>query len=389
MGLFRVKLTVFYIDSKETEETLSPSHLTSSMLAHVPVQEFVFAAFEYGRVHGFEQGEFVGLFDLHIDIGLVEAGGAFGEDVAAEVDGLAAAHHTAAGAGHDFHEVVLLLAGLDGLEELVGVAQAADHGGADGVAFVVEGKFLQAHVAAHTDLLDDVDLFAVMAQHEVAEHGFGHAAAGTEDEASAGSDAEGHIGGVLFHVVQVEAVGLDHADELFRGEHEVYVLNAVGVGFGAEYLVLLGRAGRDGHGNEAATLRIGMLFVVGAEQSAEHLDRRTAGGQVRHKFRPLLFAEAYPRRAAAREEGERPFLQAAHQLFALFFDGEVGTEGGVVHFVEAEAMHHGHEAVHHVLAGGEAEAVADGGAHGRGHLSHDFHLGSESRAHTSSTWSRI
>ena len=41
--------------------------------------------------------------------------------------------------------------------------------------------------------LDGVDLLAVVAHDEVAQDGLGHAAARTEDEARAGSDAEGHV----------------------------------------------------------------------------------------------------------------------------------------------------------------------------------------------------
>ena len=89
----------------------------------------------------------------------------------------------------------------------------------------------------------------------------------------------------------------------------------------------------------------------------------------------LLFAEAHPRRTAARKE--RELLAGSQTRFefpAFLGHGEVRAEGRVVHFVEAQAMHHRDETVHHVLARGEAESVAYGRAYGRSHLGHDLVL---------------
>ena len=73
------------------------------------VQQLVSLALEVAVVEDVHQGVLVGLLDSHIAVRRVQAPGAgFRPGGLGAVDGLAAAHDAAAGAGHDLDEMVLL-----------------------------------------------------------------------------------------------------------------------------------------------------------------------------------------------------------------------------------------------------------------------------------------
>lgn len=81
-------------------------------------------ALQQALVQSKDHGVLVGLFDLHIDVGIIQTLGAGlpGPGTGAQ-PGWPPAHDTATAAGHDLHEVIADLAALDALDELVGIAQ--------------------------------------------------------------------------------------------------------------------------------------------------------------------------------------------------------------------------------------------------------------------------
>lgn len=92
-----------------------------------------------------------------------------------------------AAAGHDLHEVIADLAALDTLDELVGIAQTVDHCGADLLAHVVKGQFLQAVIAPDAAGADTIHFHPAVAGLKAAEHRLRHAAGDAEDDAAAGT----------------------------------------------------------------------------------------------------------------------------------------------------------------------------------------------------------
>ena len=86
--------------------------------------------FEVFTVEGYHIGVVVGLTQLALVIQLVQLLAQHAGTFLAVMNGLAAAAHAAAGAGHDFYEVIMHLAGLQILDEAASITKAADGAGA-------------------------------------------------------------------------------------------------------------------------------------------------------------------------------------------------------------------------------------------------------------------
>ena len=108
-------------------------------------------------------------------------------------DGLAAAAHTAAGAGHDLHKVVVGPAGQQVLDQGTGLAQAADGGAVQGHTGDGVGGFPPALAGAHGTEGVRVRLFAGKGVGRGAQGGLHHAAGGAKDDARAGEHAHGAV----------------------------------------------------------------------------------------------------------------------------------------------------------------------------------------------------
>ena len=128
------------------------------------VQQLVGLALEVAVVEHFHQGVFVGLLDYHIAVGSIQALGSGGGtlDLGA-VGGLTTAHDTAAGAGHDFDEMVFLAAGLHIFQNLACIGQTGGDADLHINAIVRHGEFLDALVTADTALSDGVQGGSIMA----------------------------------------------------------------------------------------------------------------------------------------------------------------------------------------------------------------------------------
>ena len=81
-------------------------------------------------IKGYHVGVVVGLAELALVIQLVQLLAQHAGTLLAVMNGLATAAHAAAGAGHDFYEVIMHLAGLQILDEAASITKAADGAGA-------------------------------------------------------------------------------------------------------------------------------------------------------------------------------------------------------------------------------------------------------------------
>ncbi len=126
-------------------------------------------------------------------------------------------------------------------------------------------------------------------------------------------------------------------------------------------LVLLGRAGHDGHHEDVLGVDARLLGVVGLDQGAEHLLGGLAGGQVGHHLGVVLLAVPDPAGGAGGNHGHVVAgLEAVEELGALLHDGEVGGGVHVEHLVKAQAAQGGDHLALHIGAHGQAEALAQG-----------------------------
>ena len=141
-------------------------------------------------------------------------------------------------------------------------------------------------------------------------------------------------------------------------------------------LHLLGRAGHDGDVIGGAAVGCVLFRILGLENGGEHLHGRLAGGDVFQVLGIVQLQILDPGGAAGGEHGEGPAgLQPLEELLGLGDGGDVGGEVGVIHLVHAHDLQGGDNAVQDILAGGIAEFLTDGHAHGGGNLHHHALLG--------------
>ncbi len=135
--------------------------------------------------------------------------------------GLAAAADAAAGAGHDLDDVERLLAGLDLVEDRLGVLQAVGHGDVDVV--LADGHVDLAEALHRADLgeLQPVGRLAGDQFGRCAERRLHHAAGRAEDVAGAAGQAQRRVELAVGQHGEIDAVALDHPYQLARGQHGV------------------------------------------------------------------------------------------------------------------------------------------------------------------------
>ena len=178
--------------------------------------------------------------------------------------GLAAAADAAAGAGHHLDHVELLLAGLDLVQQDLGVGQAVGHADVDVVLADGHVGFAQALDGADLGELQPVGRLAGDQFAGGPERGLHHAAGGAEDVAGAAGQAQRGVELARRQRREVDPVALDHPDQFPRGQHGVGIRRAVGHEMlGPPGLVLLRHAGHHRHHEDLLRIDARLLGVVG------------------------------------------------------------------------------------------------------------------------------
>ena len=285
------------------------------------------------------------LMRLADGVGLVQAVqdlGALGADVHEVADrgmnlGLTAAVDTAAGAGHELDEVVVLLAGLDHIQDLADICQAGGHADVHIHTGNVVGGFLDAFDTADVHEVGTGQSLAGEPFHSGTQSSFHNAAGGTEDDSRAGAFAQRMIKVFLRQIVPADAGALDHAGQLTGGHGVVHVGQAgTGLIVTAD-LELLRGAGHNGDGDNVLRVDAHLLGEVALGDGALHLLRRLAGRHVVGELGIVVLTELDP---AGRAGGDHRQLAAVlhtiQELVGFFHDGQVSTEVGIEDLVEAE-----------------------------------------------------
>ena len=290
--------------------------------------------------------------------------------------GLAAAVDAAARTAHDLHEMILLLAVLDHLQQLVGILKAAGDSDAHGGAADIIFGLLDIRHTADSREFGIVDRLAGDLLHNGTQRRFHHAAGDAEDMAGAGGNAEQRVAGLIGQGVEVNAGVLDHVGQLAGGDGNIQVGHTGRSLILTRDLEFLGGAGHDADNKDILGVDAGPFGVIGFAQRAEHLLRRLAARQVGNEFGIVLLQELDPARRAGGEHGQLAALgEAVDKLGALLHDGDIGGSIDVEHLIGAKAAQRGDHLALDVGADGQAEALAQLGAHRRRRRDDDVLVG--------------
>ena len=306
--------------------------------------------------------------ELEVRVVTIEAGGTHRDDfVGHEHVRLTSAIDAAAGASHDFDDVIFLLALANHLANFVDVGKAKDLAEIELDAGDFDFGFADAFGTTEGF---EIEVFGFLAGEFFGcetNDSFGHTAGCAVNDASAAFEAHGIVAGFVGQAVEVNA---EFADEVgqFCGRHrDIDVADAVMAEFFAGNFEFLGRAGHDGNDEDVLVLFADFLGQHAAEEGGAHFLRGFAAGEAAEHILLIFFGVFDPCGAARREDGQIFALGHAAEDFGAFFDRrEVGGESRIANEVETEAMHRGNHFAHDGGAGFEAEffteADADGGS---------------------------
>ena len=219
----------------------------------------------------------------------------------AVTDRLSAAADTAAGAGHDFYEVIRYIAAPDSLEEFSGVAEATDNGGAYRSSVKVEDCFCECIVLIDgADVVKEirVRIFGGQSMVSGTKCCFHDAAGSAKDDAGTGPLLHEAVWLAVSQHFRPEVGFTQHAGELSCGQYDVHVLTCVF--FIVEIHVCLCffcNTGHNGYGHNVFRIHADGLRKVSLHNRAKHLLRRFRGRKLRHHFRELGFNKTQPARA--------------------------------------------------------------------------------------------
>ena len=290
-------------------------------------------------------------------------------------DGLAAAVDAAAGASHDFHEVVGGFTGLDLLDQLLGSAGGVGDGHLQVQAADGHFSFLHTLDAAQGLVLHVLHAAALEPVSSGTQGSF-HDTAGRAEDGSRTGGLSHQLVEALFvgQLGELDAGRLDHAGQLTGGDGDIHSTHAVQGHLGTGGLELLGGAGHHSHDHDLLGIHAGLLSPVGLDDGAFHLHGRLAGGQVGDQLGEVVLAVLDPSGRAGGEHGQgAAVLDAVHQLGGLLHDGQVSREVGIEDLVEAQTLQGLGHLAGHAGADGHAELLAQGNADSGGGL-HDHDL---------------
>ena len=253
---------------------------------------------------------------------------------------LAAAVYTSAGASHDFDEGIFAFAFADFVHKNFCVFHSVGNGYVENGAVDFDGGFLDSVKSADGGEGDCSVFFSGENVVNGSESRFHNAAGYTEDNACAGSFAHDILVKILVRKLVENNTGTaDHFCKFAGGKNRVNVFKTRSVHhFGTFFLEFLCGAGHDG--NDEDILGVDSMFfgIVALDDCALHLVRRFAGRKMVKLVCVIGFAVVYPTgRAGGDHRKNAAVFHSVKELGALFHDGEVCAEIGIINFFEAES----------------------------------------------------
>ena len=199
---------------------------------------------------------------------------------------LAAAVDASARASHDLDELIFALAFLDLIQKNLCALHAGCDRDVHGRSVDVDGGFADpCLVAADCGELDGIMLLAGELEVNSTKGSFHNAAGDAEDDACTGVIAHDvSIPVFVRKTVEEDTASADHAGKLSGGDDSIDIRDTVNLLLLTFLLKLLGGAGHDGDHEDILRIDIMLLCPPGLDDSALHLVRGLAGGQMRQKI---------------------------------------------------------------------------------------------------------
>ena len=297
---------------------------------------------------------------LHIGIKniVVLVGKEYGANI-----GLAAAIDAAAGTAHDFDELIGAFSLADLIHKNFCVFHTVGNRKAKDLAVDFDLGFLDSVKAADRGESDGAVFFSGKNVINGAQSSFHNAAGYTEDNACAGSFAHNIL--IEFLIGQFgenDTAAADHITEFAGGDNCVNVFKTIGVHhFGTLFFKLFGGAGH--YGNNKNILGIDAVFfrIIALYDCALHLMGRFAGRKVVKLVCVISFAIVDPAGGAGGNHGKNTAVFDSVKKFgALFHNGEVCAEVGIINFLESKSAKGGNHFSGYGGTDGHTEFFAKG-----------------------------
>ena len=325
------------------------------------------AALEVVIVNFLDNGVEVRLSHLHSLVLIVESLGTnclevYGITNVLRLDRLTAAVYTAAGTTHDLNEGPVCLAACDLVHNDLCVSSAGSNANLDIHTCDVVGSLLET---LSTTNLAEYKLLVVLSGENVvsgSESRLHNAAGSTEDNCSAGVNAERTVKLLVGKSSELNAGSADHSCKLTGGESYVNVSDTLACSrhIISAYLELLCGTRHDGYNEDILCVDAHLISPVGLDKSAAHLLGRLAGGEMTDVLGIVVLAELNPSgRAGGDHRKLAAVLNTLKKLGSLLNDGEISSGVGVEYLLEAESSESCNHLALNVSADRHIEALAE------------------------------
>ena len=271
---------------------------------------------------------------------------------------LAAAVDAAAGASHDFDELIRAFAFSDLVHKNFCVLHSVCNSETENLAVDFDLGFFDAVKSADGSESNCAVFLAGENVVNGSESRFHNAAGYAEDNACAGSFAHDIL--VEFFVRkfgEYDTASADHIAEFAGCDNCVNVFKTFAVNhFGSFFFKLLCSAGH--YGNNKDIFRVDSVFfgIITFDYCALHLMRRFAGRKVVKLICIIGFAIVYPARGAGSYHRKNSAVfHSAEKFGSLFHNGKVCAEIGIVNFFKTKAA----ESCDHFSGNGGADGHSE------------------------------
>ena len=271
---------------------------------------------------------------------------------------LAAAVDAAAGASHDFDELIRAFAFSDLVHKNFCVLHSVCNSETENLAVDFDLGFFDAVKSADGSESNCAVFLAGENVVNGSESRFHNAAGYAEDYACAGSFAHDILVKVFIRkFVENNTASADHIGKFANGENRVNVFKAFCVDhFGSFFFKFLCGAGHDGNNENIFGVDSVFFSIIALDDCALHLVRRFAGRKMVKLVCVIGFAIVYPAGGTGSDHRKSSAVFDSVKKFGSFFhNGKVCAEVGIVNFFETESS----ESCDHFSGNGGADGHSE------------------------------
>ena len=285
--------------------------------------------------------------------------------------GLAAAVDAAAGAAHDFDEMIGAFSLADLFHKNFCVFHSVGNGKTKNLAVDFNLGFFDSVETANGGESDCSVFLAGKNVVNGTKSSFHNAAGYAEDNARAGSFAHDiRIKFLIRKFCENNTASADHIAKFTGGDNGINVFKAFGVyHFGTFFFKFFCGAGHYGNNKNIFGVNAVFFRIIAFNDGALHLMRRFAGRKMVKLICVIGFAIVYPTgRAGGDHRKNAAVFHSVKKFGAFFHNGKVCAKIGIVNFFKAKAAKRGNHFAGYGCADGHSEFFAKCGTHCRSGL---------------------